>query len=146
MSRVARLSTVVDGRESEAASGQLVSGEYFSTLGIHAELGRMLVPEVDGHPVVVLAYGFWQRRFAGSRSVLGKPIRLNGGSFTVVGVGPRSFSGVWVDRPVDVWLPLMMQHVVRYAQNYSNNDGQPNQPWVPQEGVAWLDNVGRANL
>jgi predicted permease len=149
MSRVARLSTVVDGGESEAASGQLVSGEYFSTLGIHAELGRMLTREDDltvgGHPVAVLAYGFWQRRFAGSGFVLGKEIRLNGGSFTVVGVGPRSFSGVWVDRPVDVWLPLMMQHVVRYAQNYSNTDGQPNQPWVPQEGVAWLDIVGRAS-
>jgi predicted permease len=149
MSRVARLSTVVDGGESEAASGQLVSGEYFSTLGVHAELGRMLTREdnrsVGGHPVAVLAYGFWQRRFAGSGSILGKPIRLNGSSFTVVGVGPPGFSGVWVDRPVDVWLPLMMQHVVRYAQNYSNTDGQPNQPWVPQEGVAWLDIVGRAN-
>jgi predicted permease len=149
MSRVARLSTVVDGRESEATSGQLVSGQYFSTLGIHAELGRVLTPEDDltvgGHPVVVLAYGFWQRRFAGSPSVLGRQIRLNGSSFTVVGVGPRGFSGVWVDRPVDVWLPLMMQHVARYAQNYSTTDGQPNQPWIPQEGVAWLDIVGRAN-
>jgi predicted permease len=149
MSRVARLSTVVDGHESEVTSGQLVSGEYFSTLGLHAELGRVLERgddrTVGGHPVAVLAYGFWQRRFAGSRSVLGKEIRLNGSSFTVVGVGPRGFSGVWVDRPVDVWLPLMMQHVVRYAQNYSNTDGQPNQPWVPQEGVAWLDIVGRAN-
>jgi predicted permease len=149
MSRVARLSTVVDGRESETALGQLVSGEYFSTLGIHAELGRMLTREdnrtVGGHPVAVLAYGFWQRRFAGSRSVLGTEIRVNGNSFTVVGVGPRGFSGVWVDRPVDVWLPLMMQHVARYAQNYSTTDGQPNQPWVPQEGVAWLDIVGRAN-
>jgi predicted permease len=149
MSRVARLSTVVDGGESEAASGQLVSGEYFSTLGIHAELGRMLTREDDltvgGHPVAVLAHGFWQRRFAGSGSILGKPIRLNGGSFTVVGVGPPGFSGVWVDRPIDVWLPLMMQHVVRYAQNYSTTDGQPNQPWVPQEGVAWLDIVGRVS-
>jgi predicted permease len=150
MSRIVRLRTQVDGtRESEATSGQLVSGEYFSTLGISAELGRMLTREDDltigGHPVAVLAYGFWQRRFAGSPSVLGQQIRLNGSSFTVVGVGPRSFSGVWVDRPVDVWLPMMMQHVVRYAQNYSTTDGEPNQPWIPQEGVIWLDVIGRTS-
>jgi predicted permease len=150
MSRIAPLNTLAPGeRESVPASGQLVSGEYFSTLGVYPELGRLLTSEdnriVDGHPVAVISHGFWQRRFGGSPAVLGQRIQLNGSSFTIVGVASGVFSGVWVDAPVDLWLPLMMQHTVRYAQHYSANNAQADRPWTPQDGIIWLDVVLRAN-
>jgi predicted permease len=150
MSRTAPLNTLAPGeRESVGATGQLVSGEYFATLGVYPELGQLLTPEdnriLDGHPVAVISHGFWQRRFGGSPAVLGRQIQLNGTSFTIVGVVARSFSGVWVDSPVDVWLPLVMQHTVRYAQHYSANNAQADRPWTPQDGVDWLDVIFRAN-
>jgi predicted permease len=150
MSRIAPLHTLAPGeRESVTAAGQLVSGEYFATLGVYPELGRLLTVEdnqtLDGHPVAVLSHGFWQRRFGGSPAVVGQQIQLNGSSFTIVGVASRSFSGLWVDSPIDLWLPLVMQHTVRYAQHYSANNALPDRPWLPQSGVTWLDVVLRAN-
>jgi predicted permease len=150
MSRIAPLNTLAPGeRESVAATGQLVSGEYFATLGIYPELGRLLTSEdnriLDGHPVAVISHGFWQRRFGGSPAVLGRQIQLNGTSFAVVGVAQRSFSGVWVDSPIDLWLPLVMQHTVRYAQHYSASNAEDNRPWPPQDGITWLDVILRAN-
>jgi predicted permease len=151
MSRIAPLNTLAAGeRESVAATGQLVSGEYFATLGIYPELGRLLTSEdnriLDGHPVAVISHGFWQRRFGASPAVLGQQIQLNGTSFAIVGVAQRSFSGVWVDSPIDLWLPLVMQHTVRYAQHYSaSNATQDNRPWPPQDGITWLDVILRAN-
>jgi len=150
MSRIAPLNTLASGeRGSVAATGQLVSGEYFATLGVYPELGRLLTPEdnriVDGHPIAVISHGFWQRRFGGSPTVLGQQIQLNGASFTIVGVVARSFSGVWVDSPIDLWLPLVMQHTIRYAQHYSISNGQRQLPWAPQDGITWLDVILRAN-
>jgi predicted permease len=150
MSRIAPLNTIAPGeRESMAASGQLVSGEYFATLGVYPELGRLLTSEdnriLDGHPVAVISHGFWQRRFGGSPGILGRQIQLNGTYFTMIGVASRSFSGVWVDSPIDIWLPLVMQHTVRYAQHYSANNAQPDRPWMPQDGVTWLDVILRAD-
>jgi predicted permease len=150
MSWIAPLNTLAPGeRESARATGQLVSGEYFSTFGVYPELGRLLTSEdnriLDGHPVAVISHGFWQRRFGGSPAVLGQQIQLNGTYFTIVGVAQRRFSGVWVDSPIDVWLPLVMQHSVRYAQVYGANDAQADRPWTPQDGVTWLNVILRAN-
>jgi len=69
---------------------------------------------------------------------------LNGAYFTIVGVGPRSFTGVWMESPVDVWVPLMMQFDVRYQQHFSASNSDQAKPWVPQEGIRWLDIVLRA--
>src|SRR4029453_9331477 len=120
----------------------------FSTLGVQPALGRMLVPAdhrlVDGYSVAGISHGYWQRRFGGLPSVIGREIELNRRSFTIVGVGPRSFAGVWVDAPVDVWMPLMMQHAVAYSQNYSAMRSDVSQPWVGQSGIVGCDLVGRA--
>ncbi len=151
MSRVAPLNTLATGeQESVAATGQLVSGEYFATLGIYPELGRLLTAEdnriIDGHPVAVISHGFWQRRFGASPGALGQQIQLNGTYFTIVGVAAHNFSGVWVDSPIDLWLPLVMQHTVRYAQHYSAGDAtQQDRAWAPQDGITWLDVILRAN-
>src|SRR5689334_12312660 len=73
----------------------LVTGGYFSTLGIKPLMGRWLTYEDDkngGERVAVLSYAFWQREFHGDSNILGKPIPLSGNSYTIVGVMPASFS------------------------------------------------------
>jgi predicted permease len=150
MSRITRAQTTLEsGGRSEVAPVQLVSGEFFSVLGLSPALGRLLIPgdnlTVGGHAVAVISYGFWQRAFAGSSDAVGRAVRLNGAPFTIVGVAPEGFRGVWIDSPTDVWIPLMMQANVHYAQNFSSQDNaDPEKPWVPQEFVEWLDVMVRA--
>jgi predicted permease len=150
MSRITRAQTTLEGGgRSEVAPIQLASGEFFSVLGLSPALGRLLIPgdnlTVGGHAVAVISYGFWQRAFAGSSDAVGGAIRLNGAPFTIVGVAPRGFRGVWIERPTDIWIPLMMQADIHYAQNFSSQDNaDPEEPWVPQEFVEWLDVIVRA--
>jgi len=78
----------------ERVLGARVSGNFFPMLGIQPVAGRLLVPEDDepGHPkVVVIADGLWRRRFGGEAGAIGRQVRLNGDSYTLVGVLPRSF-------------------------------------------------------
>jgi macrolide transport system ATP-binding/permease protein len=83
--------------QTEQAEVQLVSGEYFRVLGVNAVIGRTLTAEDNrtpgAHPVAVLSYGFWQRRFAGDVSVIGKGITLKAQPFTIIGVTPPAFFG-----------------------------------------------------
>jgi len=142
--------TVGPGAQSEVAPIQLVSGEFFPLLGFSPALGRLLTPKdnqiLGGQPVAVISFGFWQRAFAGSSDVVGRSIRLNGSSFTIVGVAPEDFRGVWIESPTDIWIPLMMQANVHYAQNFSSHeDADPEKSWVPQEFIDWLDVIVRVN-
>ncbi len=98
---------------SERVDGELVSGTFFSVLGVPAALGRVLGPDDDrtpgGHPLVVLGYDFWQRRFAGRADVLGQKLLINGQPLTVVGVAARGFYGLEIGAPSHVYVPLTMQ-------------------------------------
>ena len=98
---------------TERITGELVSGNYFSVLGVNPALGRLIAPEdvltEDEAPVVVLSYVIWQRVFGSDPEVAGKNILLNGQRFTVIGVAARKFAGTTVGSPTDVWLPLTMQ-------------------------------------
>jgi predicted permease len=99
--------------ELEQINAQMVSGTYFSVLGVNALLGRILTPDDDitpgGHPVVVASYSWWQRRFAGSSSVIGSTLRIDKTSYTIVGVTPREFFGTTVGDSPDIWVPLSME-------------------------------------
>ena len=145
MSRVTRAQMTLDGgAQPEVAPVQLVSGEFFSTLGLSPVLGRTPIPSDTA--AAVISHGFWQRRFAGSADVLGRKIRLNGALFTIIGVAPRGFRGVWLESPTDVWVPLTMQADIHYAQNFSDdNNADPEKPWPPQEFIDWLDVIVRVN-
>src|SRR5215510_14520001 len=98
------------GNQTEKAKLALVSGEYFQCLGAPAVLGRTLTTADDqkpgAHPVAVLSYRFWQRRFAGDVSAIGKVITLKKHPFTIIGVTPPEFSGDQVGRETDIWAPL----------------------------------------
>lgn len=98
---------------SERISGALVSGNYFSVLGVKAVQGRLLTPEDDrvvgGHWVAVISHGLWQRAFGSDPAVTGKHIRLNGHDYEIVGVAAPEFRGLALGASTEVWLPLMMQ-------------------------------------
>ncbi len=93
-----------NGASIERIRINAVSGNFFSALGIDAHLGRVLMPE-DDH-AAVLSYDFWQRQFAGSPSILGRNIRLNGRALTVVGVLPKDLNGLTVETSPDVRVPI----------------------------------------
>jgi predicted permease len=96
--------------------GEMVSGNYFTALGVRAALGRTFLPQEDTTPnrdaVVVLSHNFWQRRFAGDPAIVGRTLTLNGRAFAVVGVGPPGFHGVEPYLNIDMWVPMMMQEAV----------------------------------
>jgi predicted permease len=92
--------------------GQLVSGNFFSVLGVEPALGRFFLPDEDksgtGVPAVVISYSFWQRQLGGDRSAIGSALTLNGSSYTVVGVAPQAFTGILIGSRPDFWAPLAM--------------------------------------
>jgi predicted permease len=151
MSRVARMHARVDGSaETEMQSVQLVSGSYFGLLGLSPVIGRTLTPDDNrgaGRPVAVISHDLWQRSFGGSPGVLGRGLTLNGAHVTIVGVAPAGFSGVWLESPTGVWIPLALQPAVHYAQNYSVSDkADPKKPWLEQEEIRWLNLVVRGKI
>ncbi len=107
--------TLSGGGIAERVDGQLVSGNFFQTLGVNAALGRVLTPEDDripgAHPVCVISYGLWLRRFGGDRSVIGRVIRINGQPFTILGITPKEFMGLSQDSQTDISVPLTMSGV-----------------------------------
>ena len=93
------------------ASGELVSGDYFSTLGVNAAIGRTLGPGDDSpgaSPAIVLSYAYWQSAFGGERSTIGRTILLNNVAFTIVGVAEPSFTNLSPGNTQDFWLPVAM--------------------------------------
>src|SRR3984885_5200990 len=98
---------------TERVDGELVSGTYFPVLGVGTAIGRTFTPEDDrvpgGHPLAILSYSYWQSRFGGDPSLLGKSILINGHNFTLVGVAQKGFDGVELANPSQIFVPLMMR-------------------------------------
>jgi predicted permease len=97
--------------EPEQIVGEMVSGDYFSLLGVKPLIGRGFLPEEDKVPgaslVTVLAYNFWQQRLGGDPGVVGHAVTLDGQPFTVVGVAPRGFKGANAVFQPALWVPFM---------------------------------------
>ena len=90
-------------------NGQLVSGDFFRTMGLKAAIGRLIDTNDDtaaAASVTVLNYGYWQSAFGGSRDVIGRTIELNNVAFTIIGVAEQRFTGISPGSDYDVWLPL----------------------------------------
>ena len=123
--------------EMRSIPGIYTSGDYFNTLGVSAIRGRTLLPSDDqrGAPLVcVISYGFWQREYAKSPSVIGKTLSLDGQQFEVVGVAPPSFFGLDVGETFDAIVPLESERIVDAKQS------AVNAPW----NLWWLPRVGSA--
>jgi len=98
--------TLTGTGEPEQLNARMVTARLFPLLGVEARLGRTFLAEEDragGLPVVLLSYGLWQRRFAGSRDIIGKSLTLDSQPYTVVGVLPTGFELL---QPADVFLPF----------------------------------------
>jgi predicted permease len=120
------------GGQSELAIGEMVSGNYFATLGVQPWQGRLFTQDDDrtpgGHPIAVLSYGYWQRRFGSDPAIVGKQIILNGKPITVVGVTPSGFYGTELSRSPDIRVPMMMVTVFRpFPANRLQN---PRHSWM----------------
>jgi predicted permease len=98
--------------DPQPAKVSFVTPNYFAELGTPAGYGRLLDPvrdaAPDAAPAVVLSYGFWQRRFGGDPSVVGRTIHLNRKPATVIGILPYAFASLGGQRP-DIWLPIAQQ-------------------------------------
>jgi predicted permease len=111
-----------DSDHSRLVMTQIVSPNYFSELGIHAVVGRLLDesdPNLSDIPIV-LSYQFWQSQFGGTRDIVGRAIRLKNHVFVVVGVLPRAFHDVNIDQVPDVRLPVSATTIL---MGYGIEDG-----------------------
>ncbi len=103
------------GDQNERVSAELVSGNFFEVLGVRPWAGRLLTQDDDripgAHPVAVISYAFWERRFGKDQSIIGRTILANEHPVTVLGVTPPNFYGVYLSNAPDVWIPLMMTPV-----------------------------------
>ncbi|MDQ2921284.1 MAG: ABC transporter permease, partial [Acidobacteriota bacterium] len=123
------------GEAAQKASGHLVSGNYFSVLGVTAIKGRVLTPEDDAasaQPAAVISYRYWLQQLNSDANVVGKALVLNGTSFTIVGVTPPEFFGERVRRSPDFWLPLSFHPQIELRKSYLE-DGE----------AYWLMLIGR---
>ena len=103
-----------DGTTTERVRVHLVSPNFFSSLGVHAYLGRVLNADDErtAAPNAVLSYAFWQRRFRRDASVLGRGIVLGGHPFTIVGVSPEAFNGLAIETSPDIRVPAAVDRSI----------------------------------
>lgn len=125
--------------QTERTAGELVSGSYFSVLGVPAAIGRTIAPDDDttmlGHPVVVLSYRYWQSRFGADPSILNQTMILNGHDFTVIGVSGRGFEGIEPGSVTQLFVPITMKAWI--MQN------APGMEEMTDRRASWLQIVGR---
>ena len=102
--------------QTERASAELVSGNYFETLEVQAALGRVLLPSdtmaPGSNPVVALNYGYWKKRFGGNPGVLNQSLRVNNKLMTVIGVLQPGFNGIQLGMIPDLYVPITMKPVI----------------------------------
>src|SRR5688572_270272 len=126
-----------EGQDTVRVFGELVSGNFFSMLGVQPRLGRFFSPEDRADepaaaPVVVISESLWERRFQSDPAILGRTIKLNRQDFTVIGVAPAPFSGSLNGLAFDVWVPVM-----RHPQLLGAS------PWLESRGWRALHTLGR---
>jgi predicted permease len=115
----------LDGGSYQTTHVDLVSGNYFSVLGVPAFLGRTLGSSDDNAhgaaPVAVASYGWFQRHFHGDASALGSTIRIQSHDYTLVGVAQPGFFGLVVGQAADLWIPLSMEKEISPGWNGLDN-------------------------
>jgi predicted permease len=136
--RLVPASVSIDNR-TERVQAEMVSGNYFTMLGVKPAIGRVFHSAEDdrtymGHPVVVLSYDYWNNRFARDRSVLGKKILVNDYAMEIVGVSARGFSGFDPTESPQIRVPVQMKPVM-----------VPDWGWVHMDDrrARWVQVFGR---
>ena len=135
------------GGSSELVVGELVSRDYFGVLGVQAAMGRTFAPDefgaVGASPVAVLSHPFWQTRFGVDPDILGQTLRLNGITYTVVGVAPESFGGMFPAVSGQMWIPVTMVEEVEPLGNNRGSGAGPGANRLERRGQHFLWIKGR---
>ncbi|HEX3742414.1 MAG TPA: ABC transporter permease [Bryobacteraceae bacterium] len=116
-----RTNIVVNGAVDEAPTHiGIVSGNYFSVLGVRPAIGRSFA---EDEPAAVISHSYWERRFGSRPDILGRTLGMNGVAVTIAGVAPDSFMGDSVGQPLDVWIPITLapHALFRWSQKVDNN-------------------------
>jgi predicted permease len=127
--------TAIANGHAALAKGELVSGDYFTTLRVLPIVGRMIEPEDDKDAApcaVAISYGYWMRRFGGDSSVVGRSVILNGVPFTVVGVAAPGFAGLQPGLPAELWVPLAKIPLLypQWGLGYTSSAGRVWWLWI----------------
>ena len=105
--------SIANHGQTDRGSGELVTGNYFQTLGVRSVLGRLLTPADDdvqgAHPVLVLSHGYWEQHFGADAGVLNQTVLVNDTPLTIVGVAQTGFTGVQVGKTPDIFVPMTMK-------------------------------------
>lgn len=132
---------------SELIIGELVSDNYFRVLGVSPARGRAFSAEdvaaPGAGPVAVLSHAFWETRFGGVPDVLGTTFRMNGVVYTVVGVAPEGFGGMFPAATVRLWIPMSMVDEVEPVGNQRFSGGPRAESWMGERGRHFLWIKGR---
>src|SRR5262249_34128800 len=125
---------VVFDEEPEAVSVELVSGSYYSVLGVSALAGRTFELDIDRSPtpVAVISHAYWQRRFGLDPAVVGRSFRWHNRAFTIIGITPPEFQGVVPGKRPEIPLPLSMASEIL-----------ADPAWLTSDSVRWLEGMGR---
>jgi predicted permease len=130
-----------DRAEGSPAIVSLVSGSYFSVLGVNAIVGRTFTADADNvrdaNAVAVISYNFWQSRFGGDVTAVGKRLRIRQTSYDIIGVTPRGFFGETVGSSPDVYVPLTMQSEILPGRDFLSPERNP------VEKTEWLQVLAR---
>jgi predicted permease len=101
---------------TQAGQAEMVTGNYFATLGVRAAIGRTIVPEDDGargaNPVAVLSHAFWTTHLAANPAIVNHTVGINGHQFVVIGVASPEFNGLVQGDASDLYVPISMQREV----------------------------------
>jgi predicted permease len=129
--------------ETDLVSGTIVTGNFFDLLGLAAERGRLLAKTDDvtpgAHPVAVISHRLWHTRFHARPDIVGSQVRLNAGLFTIVGVTPPEFPGPQLGVMRDVYVPMMMQALMRPPR--AGFSGEMNADLLKNRNNGWLYQV-----
>ena len=138
------------GEHGVLVTGETVTANYFDVLGVQPPLGRGFREEENASagvaPVAVVSYSLWQGRFAGRPTIVGETIKLSGSSFTIIGVGPRGFTGTIPGIPTEFWVPLVMVGRLEFSGVQTQKDTANSQAKATRfehRGNRWLFVKGR---
>jgi len=130
--------TMADEREPRRIFVEVVTANYFDTLGLNPFMGRFFFASEDAMPgtaaVAVLGYSAWQSRFGGAPDIVGRTIKLNNTPFTIIGIGPKGFKGLYAVFGPDIWVTSMMAEQILPA---------PQRKALSDRAIPLLTAVGR---
>lgn len=116
--------------QSERILGEIVTGNYFSVLGVRMQAGRSFLPEEDQTPglapVAIISHQLWERRFGRRADVTNQIVTVNGTQFSIIGVTAPEFTGTFVGYAPEIWIPIMMAGQVKGPDSLTN----PNTRWL----------------